>query len=96
VLGWWPSFSGSELLSERESLGWCQWLKGGPWRYCLLRWHDEGECLPKVVEVSSLEVGANVGHLFSNVVNQEQANTIVKGHEGHAFMIHNNWDMKRQ
>jgi hypothetical protein len=29
-----------------------------------------------VVEVSSLEVGANVGHLFSNVVNQEQGNTI--------------------
>jgi hypothetical protein len=24
------------------------------------------------------EVGANVGHLFSNVVNQEQGNTIVK------------------
>jgi hypothetical protein len=35
--------------------------------------------LPKVVEVSSLEVGANVGHLFSNVVNQEQDNTIVNG-----------------
>jgi hypothetical protein len=26
----------------------------------------------------SLEVGANVVHLFSNVVNQEQGNTIVK------------------
>jgi hypothetical protein len=24
------------------------------------------------------EVGTNVGHLFSNVVNQEQGNTIVK------------------
>jgi hypothetical protein len=31
-----------------------------------------------VVEVSSPEMGANVGHLFSNVVNQEQGNTIVK------------------
>ena len=29
------------------------------------------------MEVSSPEVGANVGHLFSNVVNQEQGNTIV-------------------
>jgi hypothetical protein len=29
------------------------------------------------VEVSSPEVGDNVGHLFSNVVNQEQGNTIV-------------------
>jgi hypothetical protein len=30
-----------------------------------------------IVEVSSPEVGANVGHLFSNAVNQEQGNTIV-------------------
>jgi hypothetical protein len=28
--------------------------------------------------LSSPEVGANVGHLFSNCVNQEQGNTIVK------------------
>jgi hypothetical protein len=28
--------------------------------------------------VSSPEVGANVDHLFSSVVNQEQGNTIVK------------------
>jgi hypothetical protein len=30
------------------------------------------------MEVSSPEVGAIVGHLFSNVVDQEQGNTIVK------------------
>jgi hypothetical protein len=36
------------------------------------------EAIIVVVEVSSPEVGANVGHLFSNVVNQEQGNTIVK------------------
>jgi hypothetical protein len=30
-----------------------------------------------IVEVSSPEVGANVGHLFSDVVSQEQGNTIV-------------------
>jgi hypothetical protein len=30
-----------------------------------------------VVEVSSPEVGANVGHLFSNDIDQEQGNTIV-------------------
>jgi hypothetical protein len=35
------------------------------------------DVLPKVVEVSSTEVGANVGHLFSNVVSQEQGNIIV-------------------
>jgi hypothetical protein len=28
-------------------------------------------------EVSSPEVGANVGHSFSNAVNQEQDNTII-------------------
>jgi hypothetical protein len=55
-----------------------QWMQGSPWRYCLLRRHDEGECLPKVVEVSSLEVGANVSHLFLGVVDQEQGNTTVK------------------
>jgi hypothetical protein len=36
------------------------------------------EAIVVVVEVSSLEVGANVSLLFSNTVNQEQGNTIVK------------------
>jgi hypothetical protein len=36
------------------------------------------EAIIVVVEVSSPEVGANVGLLFSNTVNQEQGNTIVK------------------
>jgi hypothetical protein len=30
-------------------------------------------------------VGANVGHLFSNAVNQEQGNTIVKGQGPSSF-----------
>jgi hypothetical protein len=29
--------------------------------------------------LSSPEVGANVGHLFSNAINQEQGNTIING-----------------
>jgi hypothetical protein len=37
------------------------------------------DALPKVVEVSSPKVGANVGYLFSNAINQEQGNTIVNG-----------------
>jgi hypothetical protein len=37
------------------------------------------DALPKVVEMSSPEVGANVVHLFSNAVSQEQGNTIVNG-----------------
>jgi hypothetical protein len=36
------------------------------------------EAFVMVVEVSSLEVGANVGLLFFNTVNQEQGSTIVK------------------
>jgi hypothetical protein len=35
------------------------------------------DALPKVVEVSTLEVDTNVGHLFSNAMDQEQGNTIV-------------------
>ena len=35
------------------------------------------EAIVTVVEVSSLEVCANVGYLFSNVVSQEQGNTII-------------------
>jgi hypothetical protein len=35
------------------------------------------EVIITIVKVSSPEVGANVGYLFSNVVNQEQGNTII-------------------
>jgi hypothetical protein len=58
-----------------------QLLQGSPWSYCLLWRHDEGEWLPKVVEVSSPEVAPNVGHLFSSAVNKEQGNKIVKDKE---------------
>jgi hypothetical protein len=73
---------GLSLLAPSLSQGECilicvPWLQGSPWHHCLLRRHDEGECLPKVVEVCSSEVGAIVGHLFSKVVSQEQGNTIV-------------------
>jgi hypothetical protein len=37
------------------------------------------EAIVTTVEVSSLEVGANVGHLFSKAINQEQGNTSVNG-----------------
>jgi hypothetical protein len=36
------------------------------------------EAIVEIMEVSSPEVAANVDHLFSNVVNQEQGNTTVK------------------
>jgi hypothetical protein len=37
------------------------------------------EAIVTTVEVSSPEVGANVGHFFSNDINQEQGNTSVNG-----------------
>jgi hypothetical protein len=44
---------------------------------------DEGSVT--VVEVSSPEVGANVGHLFSNTVDQEQGSTIVNYNRPSSF-----------
>jgi hypothetical protein len=35
------------------------------------------EAIVTVVEVSSLELSANVGHLFLNAVNQEQGTTLL-------------------
>ena len=58
-------------LSEIENLLICvQWLQcSSPWHGYLLRRHDEGQCLPKVVEKgSSPTVGANVGDMFSNAM----------------------------
>jgi hypothetical protein len=37
------------------------------------------EAIVTTMEVSSPEVGANVGHLFSKATNQEQGNTNVNG-----------------
>jgi hypothetical protein len=37
------------------------------------------EAIVTTVEVSSPEVGTNVGHLFSDAMNQEQGNKNVKG-----------------
>jgi hypothetical protein len=57
-------------LSKRKSfLVWVQRLQcSGSWCWSLLWRHDEGQCLPKVVEKGSPEVGANVGDLFSNAM----------------------------
>jgi hypothetical protein len=43
------------------------------------------EAIVAVVEVSSPEVGTNVGHLFSNAIYQEQGNTIVNGKRPSSF-----------
>jgi hypothetical protein len=43
------------------------------------------EAIVAIVEVSSPEVGANVGHLFSNAVSQKQGNTIVNYNRPSSF-----------
>jgi hypothetical protein len=43
------------------------------------------EAIVTIVEVSSPEVGANVGPLFSNAIDQEQGNTIVNGQRPSSF-----------
>jgi hypothetical protein len=63
LLGWYPVAWGQPLALLPSSAAWWRWL---------LQLFVEGGRL------SSSEVGTNVGHLFSNVVNQEQDNTIVK------------------
>ena len=59
------------LEPEPPVIGSTSFVAEGPtaWLIC--------EVIVVIVEVSSPEVGANVGHLFSNVVSQEQGNTIV-------------------
>jgi hypothetical protein len=43
------------------------------------------EAIVAVMEVSSPEVGANVGHLFSNTMNQERGNTIINYNRPSSF-----------
>jgi hypothetical protein len=61
--------AGSEL--EPSVIGSTSFVAEGAttWLFC--------EAIVAVVEVSSPEVGANVVHLFSNAIDQEQDNTIV-------------------
>jgi hypothetical protein len=60
----------SGLLKRKGLLIWVQWLqRGSPCRRSFLRWHDEGQCLPEMVEKGSPEVGANVEDLLSNAMN---------------------------
>jgi hypothetical protein len=63
--------AGSEL--EPPVIGSTSFVTKGStaWLFC--------KAIVTIVEVSSPEVGANVGHLFSNAINQEQGDTIVNG-----------------
>jgi hypothetical protein len=57
-------------LSERESVLVCvQWLQCSPGAVIFFGGMTKVDALPKIVEVSTPEVGANVGDLFSNAMN---------------------------
>jgi hypothetical protein len=71
VLDWWPFSSGLEPLGERERVSWfvssgCSAAASGA--VIFFGGMTKVTALPKVVEVSTPEVGANVGDLFSNVM----------------------------
>jgi hypothetical protein len=57
----------------------CSGCRAAPGTVAFFGGMSKMDVLPKAVEVSSPEVGANVGHLFSDAINQEQGNTIVIG-----------------
>jgi hypothetical protein len=71
-LDWWPFSSGFEPLGERESL--LRFVSSGysaaaPGVVIFFGGMTKVSALPKVVDVSTPEVGANVGDLFSNAMN---------------------------
>jgi hypothetical protein len=69
MLDWWPFSSGFEPLEERVS-----WFvssgcsAAAPGAVIFFGGMTKVSALPKVVEVSTPEVGANVGDLFSNAM----------------------------
>jgi hypothetical protein len=71
VLDWWPFSSGFEPLGERESPDLCPVaaVQQPPSVVIFFGGMTKVSALPKIVEVSTQEVGANVGDLFSNAMN---------------------------
>jgi hypothetical protein len=67
------------LASQREIISWfvSSGCSASPGDVVFFGGMTKVDSLPKVVEVSTLEVDTNVGHLFSNAMDQEQGNTIV-------------------
>ena len=79
MLDWWPFSSGFEPLGERVS--WfvssgCSAAPGATIFYCGM---TMVYALSKVVEVSTPEVGANVGDLFSNAIKNKATQKEVNG-----------------
>jgi hypothetical protein len=73
MLDWWPFSSGFEPLGERERERVSWFVSSGcsaaPGATIFFGGMTKVYALPKVVEVGTPEVGANVGDLFSNAMN---------------------------
>jgi hypothetical protein len=69
VLDWWPFSFGSWPLGERESvLVVSSGCSAAPGAVIFFGGMTKVDALPKVVKVSTPEVGTNVGDLFSNAM----------------------------
>jgi hypothetical protein len=69
VLDWWPFSFGFEPLGEREFPSLCPVAVAQQPLETFFGGMTKVSSLPKVVEVGTQEVGANVGDLFSNAMN---------------------------
>jgi hypothetical protein len=69
MLDWWPFSSGFEPLRERVSwfVSSC-YSAAAPGAVIFFGGMTKVSALPKVMEVSTPEVGTNVGDLFSNAM----------------------------
>jgi hypothetical protein len=69
MLDWWPFSTGFEPLGERVSWFVSSGCSAAPGAAIFFGGMTKVYALPKVVEVSTPEVCANVGDLFSNAMN---------------------------
>jgi hypothetical protein len=71
----------SFLASQREIVSWfmSSGCSAAPGTVVFFGGMTNVDALLKVVEVSTPKVGANVGHLFSNAIDQNQGSIIVNG-----------------
>jgi hypothetical protein len=69
MLDWWPFSSSFEPLGERVSWFVSSGCSAAPGTVIFFDGMTKVYALPKVVEVSTPEVGANVGDLFSTAIN---------------------------
>jgi hypothetical protein len=77
VLDYWLFSFGFWPLRERERVSWfvSSGCSAAPDAVIFFGGMTKVDALPKIVEVSTPKVGANVGDLFSNAIIKEHGNT---------------------